>query len=265
MTLGKWFAKTGRRSEIFLATKFGALDFNDPERSAKHLPNSMPSYIATRLEASLKALQTDYIDLYYQHRVDPRVPIEVVVQTLKPFVESGKIRWIGLSECSKETLLRAKSVPGIGEKVIAAQMEFSPFELSIEKNGFAKAAEDVGVSVVAYAPLSRGLVSGKSATISFLLFTFVLTKYQRYTSPNDFEEGDIRKMLPRFQPDNFPKNLEVVAKLKAVAEKYNATSGQIALAWIIAAHNCEYSDYPSTVNLPLIKPPSDSLPHPWYP
>ncbi|KAF4586359.1 hypothetical protein EYR38_010635 [Pleurotus pulmonarius] len=218
VTLGKWFAKTGRRSEIFLATKFGALDFSDPERSAKHLPNSMPSYIAERLEASLKALQTDYIDLYYQHRVDPRVPIEVVVQTLKPFVESGKIRWIGLSECSKETLLRAKSVPGIGEKVIAAQMEFSPFELTIEKNGFAKAAEDHGVSVVAYSPLSRGLVSGK------------------YTSPDDFEEGDIRKMLPRFQPENFPKNLEVVAKLKAIAEKYNATSGQIALAWIITAH-----------------------------
>ncbi len=174
-TLGKWFAKTGRRSEIFLATKFGALDFSDPERSAKHLPNSMPSYIAERLEASLKALQTDYIDLYYQHRVDPRVPIEVVVQTLKPFVESGKIRWIGLSECSKETLLRAKSVPGIGEKVIAAQMEFSPFELTIEKNGFAKAAEDHGVAVVAYSPLSRGLVSGKSVMTPSPLFTPVLT------------------------------------------------------------------------------------------
>ncbi|KAL0952446.1 hypothetical protein HGRIS_006715 [Hohenbuehelia grisea] len=219
-TLGKWFAKTGRRSEIFLATKFGSIDYSDPLN--RRLPSSKPTYIRRQIQNSLKALQTDYIDLYYQHRVDPEVPIEVVVETLAPYVENGTIRWIGLSECSLETLRRAKSVPGVGAKVIAAQMEFNPFELTIEKNGFAAAVEEYGMGLVCYSPLSRGLVSGQ------------------YTSPDDFEDGDIRKKLPRFSAENFPKNLEVVAKLKAIADKHDATSGQVALAWILASHpNCE--------------------------
>jgi aryl-alcohol dehydrogenase-like predicted oxidoreductase len=158
-SIGSWFSKTGRRSEIFLATKFGGRD--ERPGGDKSKPLSKPSYILHQLQASLKALQTDYIDLYYQHRVDHDVPIEVVMETLRPAVENGTIKYLGLSECSLDTLRRAKAVPGIGEKVIAAQMEFSPFELYLEKTGFAAAAKELGVAIVAYSPLCRGLVSGR--------------------------------------------------------------------------------------------------------
>jgi aryl-alcohol dehydrogenase-like predicted oxidoreductase len=217
VVLGKWFAKTGRRSEIFLATKWGARDMSK-DSPAPTKPNSMPSYILERLNNSLKDLQTDYIDLYYQHRVDPRVPIEVVLETLKPAVEKGTVRYIGLSECSIETLKRAKAVPGIGDKVVAAQVEFSPFELGIEKNGFAQAAKELGVAIVGYSPLCRGLVSG------------------RFRSRADFEEGDHRLTMPRFSEENFPKNLELVDKFKEIADRKGASSSQIALAWILAEH-----------------------------
>jgi len=152
--LGKWFAQTGRRSEIFLATKFGAMDLS--EGGDRHRPNSKPAYIRDQIQKSLADLQTDYIDLYYQHRVDPEVPIEVVLETLRPFVESGTIKWIGLSEPSIATLKRAKAVKGVGEKVTAAQMEFSPFELYIEKTGFVDAINEAGMAVVAYSPLALG-------------------------------------------------------------------------------------------------------------
>lgn len=108
-------------------------------------------------------LKTDYIDLYYQHRVDPDVPIEIVLEALRPFIDSGEIRWLGLSECSAQTLRRAKAVKGVGEKVIAVQMEYSPFELAIENSGVAATAKELGMAVVAYSPLSRGLISGKYA------------------------------------------------------------------------------------------------------
>lgn len=113
------------------------------------------------LERSLAVLQTDYIDLYYQHRVDPKVPIEVVLESLRPAVEAGKVRYLGLSECSVETLRRAKKVPGLGEKVIAVQMEYSPFTLDIENNGIVDACKELGVGLVTYSPLARGLVSGR--------------------------------------------------------------------------------------------------------
>ena len=159
--IGKWFAETDRRSEIFLATKFGAFDPAKPYGK----PNSKPSYIVQQLKKSMERLQTDYIDLYYQHRVDPEVPIETVLETLRPFVESGEIKWIGLSELSIATLKRAKAVPGLGEKIIAAQMEFSPFELCVEKTGFADAINEEGMAVVAYSPLCRGLVTGRYVEI----------------------------------------------------------------------------------------------------
>lgn len=216
-TLGRWFAQTGRRAEIFLATKFGSRDLT-PGAANPTKPNSKPSYIKRQIENSLKALQTDWIDLYYQHRVDPEVPIEVVLETLRPYVDSGKIKYIGLSECSIEVLKRAKSVPGVGEKVIACQMEYSPFELEIETTGFVAAARELGVSIVAYSPLGRGLITG------------------RYQSPKDFEQGDVRAYFPRFSEENFPKNLKLVDKFRAVASKYGATPGQMALAWIISEH-----------------------------
>ncbi|EJC99943.1 Aldo/keto reductase [Fomitiporia mediterranea MF3/22] len=214
LTLAKWFAETGRRSEIFLATKFGA---RDPEgKFGDGKPVSTPSYIKYALQRSLQRLGTDYIDLYYQHRVDPNVPIEVVLEALREPVEKGVIRWIGLSECSVETLRRAKAVKGVGEKVVAAQIEFSPFTLDIEKDGFAKAAQELGVAIVVYSPLGRGLISG------------------RFRSRADFDDNDFRLLLPRFSEENFPKNVTLVDKIQAIAKKYNATPSQITLAWILA-------------------------------
>ncbi|KAJ7153543.1 NADP-dependent oxidoreductase domain-containing protein [Mycena crocata] len=214
--IGEWFVNTGRRSEIFLATKFGAGDLREGPNKGKIC--SEPSYIKQAVKRSLKMLQTTYIDLYYQHRVDPAVPIEIVLETLRPFVESGQIKWLGLSECSAATLRRAKAVPGIGPKVVAVQMEYSPFELGIESTGLLDAANELEVAVVAYSPLGRGLMTG------------------RYRSLDDFEPGDVRRLLPRFSSDNFPKNLALLTDFEALATKYSATPSQIALAWILAQH-----------------------------
>ena len=171
VTLGKWFSQTGRRSEIFLCTKTGAKDFT-PGITVQRF-NSRPSHVRMQLEKSLQRLQTDYIDLYYQHRVDPDVPIEspsfifvlypvlrinftVFIETLRPFVEKGTIRYIGLSDCSLDVLKRARAVPGIGVKVVAAQMEFSPVELGVETSGFLTAAKELGVAVIGFSPFGRG-------------------------------------------------------------------------------------------------------------
>ncbi|PCH34484.1 Aldo/keto reductase [Wolfiporia cocos MD-104 SS10] len=214
--IGKWFTETGRREEIFLATKFGSMDMSGP--TIVWTPKSTPSYIRTQLERSFKALQTDYIDLYYQHRVDPNVPIEVVLETLRPYMESGKIRYLGLSECSIEVLRRAKAVPGVGEKVVVCQMEYSPFTLEIETSGFVAAARELGVAIVAYSPLGRGLITG------------------RYKSRKDFDADDVRLLMPRFSDENLPKNVALARTFADVAQKYDATPSQAALAWILAVH-----------------------------
>ncbi|TDL15043.1 Aldo/keto reductase [Rickenella mellea] len=217
--LGNWFNRTGRRNEIFLATKFGA---RDPTKaihdSSLSSPNSKPSYIREALKRSLEKLGGDYIDLYYQHRVDPNVPIEIVLETLREFVDNGKVKWIGLSECSIDTMRRAKAVPGIGEKVIAAQMEFSPFCLDIIKSGFLQAARELGVTIVAYSPLGKGMISG------------------RYRCRSDFDADDIRLLFPRFSEENFSRNLILADSVKAISEKYNATPSQITLSWIMSAY-----------------------------
>ncbi|KAJ7160921.1 NADP-dependent oxidoreductase domain-containing protein [Mycena filopes] len=212
--IGEWFTKTGRRSEIFLASKFGAADLREGPNKGRTC--SEPEYIKHALRRSLALLQTDHIDLYYQHRVDPAVPIEIVLETLRPFVESGQVRWLGLSECSAATLRRAKAVPGVGAKVVAVQMEYSPFELGIEANGLLEAAKELGVAVVAYSPLGRGLITG------------------RYQSPDDLDADDVRRLLPRFSRENFPKNLVLAEHFKALGEKYKATASQVVLAWILA-------------------------------
>ncbi|KAG6910748.1 hypothetical protein DXG01_008280 [Tephrocybe rancida] len=212
----QWFTETGRRSDIFLATKFGAYD---PETGISK-PNSKPSYILKSIQRSLAALKTDYIDLYYQHRVDPDVPVEIVLETLRPFVEKGQIKWIGLSECSIAVLKRARAVKGVGERVTVAQMEFNPFELHLEKTGFVDAISEAGMALVAYSSLTRGLVTG------------------RFKSPADFPDDDFCKGMPvpRFSEENFPRNLKVVVELQKFADKYHATTGQITLAWILAEH-----------------------------
>ncbi|KAJ7270908.1 Aldo/keto reductase [Mycena rebaudengoi] len=228
--LGEWFTQTGRRAEVFLATKFGAIDLRDDRPNKSFAPISAPSYIRWAFARSLARLKTDYVDLYYQHRVDPRVPIEVVLETLRPYVESGQIRWLGLSECSAATLRRARAVPGVGERVVAVQMEYSIFDLEIESNGLLEAAREAGIAVVAYSPLGRGLLTGK------------------YRSRDDFEEGDYRRTLPRFSEENFPTNLALVEHLQAIADKYGATSSQVVLAWILAEHQ-DFFPIPGTRNV----------------
>ncbi|KZT67942.1 Aldo/keto reductase [Daedalea quercina L-15889] len=205
--IGEWFTKTGRRSEIFLATKFS--------RRGPSTPAGSSGYIREQVEKSLSDLKTDYIDLYYQHRVDPALPIEVVLEKLRPYVESGKIKYLGLSEGSLDHLRRARAVQGIGGKVVACQMEYSPFEQSIMTNGFVAAAREMGIAIVAYCPLGQGMITG------------------RFKSRNDFPKEDIRQLLPRWSDENFPKNIALLNKFRDVASKYGATPGQIALAWIV--------------------------------
>ncbi|KIJ49939.1 hypothetical protein M422DRAFT_160355 [Sphaerobolus stellatus SS14] len=214
-TIGKWFATTGRRSEIFLASKFGAWN---PEAAPSTGPCSKPSHIRKALETSLKKLQTTTIDLYYQHRVDPNVPIEIVIEQLGQFIEEDKIRYIGLSECSEETLRRAKKVPIYGDKVVAVQMEFGPFTLDVEKGNFLNTVNELGVALVAYSPLNRGLVTG------------------RFRSRADFDPTDWRLTQPRFSEENFPKNLPLIEKFQTVASQTGFTPAQVCLAWILAEH-----------------------------
>lgn len=176
--------------------------------------NSLPT------DNFLEQLGTEYIDLYYQHRVDPTIPIEIVLETLRPFVEAGEIHWLGLSECSVDTLWRAKAVKGLGDKVFVVQMEHSPFTLDIERNGFAAAAAELGVPVgiVAYFPRASGMVTGK------------------WRSPADFPPTDARLRLPRFFPTNFPKKLIFADAIASVGAEHGYSSGQVALAWILAEH-----------------------------
>ncbi|KAJ6544989.1 NADP-dependent oxidoreductase domain-containing protein [Mycena vulgaris] len=235
-TIGKWFKATGRRSEIFLSTKFGGKNLSENVENP-FKPNSRPSYIKKRIACSLSFLDPNpegteeakrtksYIDLYFQHRVDPETPIEVVLETLRPFIEAGDIKYLGLSDCGIEMLRRAKAVPGVGKKVIAVQVEFSPFELEIETSGFVAQARELGVAIIPYSPLGRGMISG------------------RYQSRADFEKEDIRLFMPRFDEANFAANLKLVDKFKVVAKKYDATPAQMALAWILTA-------YPDFVPIP---------------
>ncbi|KAH8104011.1 NADP-dependent oxidoreductase domain-containing protein [Cristinia sonorae] len=215
-TIGKWFAATGRRKEIFFATKFGSADTTKtPGTMEFYQLNSKPSFIKYKVEETLRTCQTDYIDLYYQHRVDRNVPIEVVMETLKPYVEKGTIKYVGISEVTVELMRRAKSV--LGDKLIAVQMEYSPFELEIEGD-FIAASKELNISVVAYSPLGRGMMSGA------------------YRSRADFEPTDSRLVFPRFSEENFPKNLVIVDKFQEIANKHNATPSQVTLSWVRQRH-----------------------------
>ncbi|KAF7290631.1 Aldo-keto reductase [Mycena indigotica] len=205
--LGKWFKRTGKRSEIFLATKFGI-----PADGSG--PRGDPAFVREQFATSIQRLGVDYVDLYYQHRVDPKTPIEVTVGAMAELVKEGKVKYLGLSECSAKALRRAHAVHPIS----ALQIEYSPFVLDIEdpKVGLLATARELGVTVVAYSPLGRGLLTG------------------RYKSPEDFEPGDFRRTIPKYSAANFPKILEVVARLEKIGARHGATAGQVTLAWILA-------------------------------
>ncbi|ESK95457.1 aldo-keto reductase [Moniliophthora roreri MCA 2997] len=203
--IGKWFKRTGKRNEIFLTSKFGGT------------PNGVrgePEYVKEQCAKSLERFGVDYIDLYYAHRIDPKTPIELTVGAMAELVKEGKVKYLGLSECTATDLRRAHAVHPIS----AIQVEFSPLVLDIEDEQLAilKTARELGVTVVAYSPLARGLITGQ------------------YKSFDDFEEDDFRRTVPKYQPENFPKILDVVKRIQAIGDKHNATPGQITLAWILA-------------------------------
>ena len=207
--IGKWFARTGKRDDIFLATKFAISLKPDGSREVR----SDPDYIKEACAKSLKRLGVNSIDLYYCHRVDQKTPIEKTVQAMKELKDEGKIKYLGLSEVSAETLRRAHAVHPIS----AVQIEYSPFTMDIEDPQIAllQTCRELGVATVAYSPLGRGFVTGQ------------------YKSPDDFEEGDFRKNIPRFSEENFPKNLALVDKLATIAKNKDCTAGQLTLAWLL--------------------------------
>ncbi|TRM60590.1 NADP-dependent oxidoreductase domain-containing protein [Schizophyllum amplum] len=208
--LGKWFERPGKRSDICLATKFG-FAHGDPSRQV----NCDPSYVRTTFETSCKRLKTDYIDLWYVHRADPTVPIELTIKAMSKLVKEGRVKYIGLSEVSARTLRRAHAV-----HPIALQSEYSPITLDIEAedevHGLMEACRELGVKVIAYSPLGRGFLTGQ------------------IKSRSDLDPDDHRLTVPRFSEENFPRVLKVAEELKKIGEKHGAIAGQVALAWVLA-------------------------------
>ena len=199
----------GRRNEVFIATKFGIV--RDPNDPAKRGISGRPEYVKTSVQGSLKRLGVETIDLYYQHRVDPATPIEDTVGALAELVEAGDIRHIGLSEASAETMERAHKV----HPVTALQSEYSLWTRDPE-NGVLDTCRRLGVGFVPYSPLGRGFLTGA------------------ISKPEDFADDDYRRHSPRFQGENFAKNLKLVVKVRELAERNGCTAGQLALAWVLA-------------------------------
>ncbi|MEP6730216.1 MAG: aldo/keto reductase [bacterium] len=205
-------AIAGRRSEVTLATKFGIVrDPSAPDDMKRRRINGRPDYVRSSCEASLKRLGTDYIDLYYLHRVDADTPIEDTVGAMAELVRDGKVRHLGLSEMASETLRRAHAV----HPITAAQVEYSLWTRDPE-DGVLATCRALGVGLVPYSPLGRGFLTGALA------------------SPAEFDDNDFRRHSPRFQGDNFDRNLALVERVRAMAARKGCTPAQLALAWVLA-------------------------------
>ena len=202
-------AIAGRRDEVVLATKFGIVrDRSDPRARGV---NSRPDYAHAACDASLRRLKVDHIDLYYQHRVDPDVPIEETVGAMAELVDAGKIRHIGLSEAGPETIRRAAAVA----RIAALQYEYSLWTRDLEAEHL-PLLRSLGIGVVAYSPLGRGFLTG---TI---------------TSVQTLGDGDFRRTSPRFQDENLTRNLRLVDTVREIASAHDCTPAQVALAWVLA-------------------------------
>jgi len=199
----------GRRDQVFLATKFGFKLNSDP---AARAIDGRPEYVRSACDASLQRLGTDHIDLYYQHRVDASVPIEDTVGAMAELVRQGKVRHLGLSEPSAATLRRAHAV----HPVTAVQSELSLWTRDPQNNGVLSTCRELGIGLVPYSPLGRGFLTGA------------------IRSPEDFEAGDSRRNNPRFQGENFQKNLALVERISRLAADKQVSPGQLALAWVLA-------------------------------
>jgi aryl-alcohol dehydrogenase-like predicted oxidoreductase len=198
-----------RRDEVVLATKFGLV--RDPDDPSKRGVNGRPEYVRQSLEDSLRRLGVDHVDLYYQHRVDPDTPIEETVGALGELVAEGKVRAIGLSEAGAETIRRAHAV----HPLAAVQSEYSLWSRDIEDEVL-PTLKELGIGLVAYSPLGRGFLTGAIKSI------------------DDLDEDDYRRFSPRFQGENFEKNLDVVAVVERLAAQRGVTPAQLGLAWVLA-------------------------------
>ncbi|MGH8929934.1 MAG: aldo/keto reductase [Egibacteraceae bacterium] len=200
-------ALRGRRDGVELATKFGAYSLEDPDRGS----DGRPEYVHRAVDRSLRRLGIDHIDLYYQHRVDRAVPIEETVGAMAELVRLGKVRFLGLSEASPDTIRRAHAVHPIS----AVQSEYSLWTRDMEAEVIPTLRE-LGIGFVSYSPLGRGFLTGQ------------------ITSPDDLAEDDWRRSNPRFQGENFARNLELVDRVRDIAEGKGVTPAQLALAWVLS-------------------------------
>jgi aryl-alcohol dehydrogenase-like predicted oxidoreductase len=200
-----------RRDDVVLATKFGVRPDPTPEEPNRRVIDGTPDNVRRSVEGSLQRLGTDHIDLYYQHRIDPNTPIEETVGALGELVQQGKIRHIGLSEAAPDTIRRAHAT----HPITAVQSEYSLWSRDIEAEVLPTLRE-LGIGLVAYSPIGRGFLAG------------------RFTDPQQLDEGDFRRSNPRFVGENLERNQRLAAKVRELAEEKGVTSGQLALAWVLA-------------------------------
>jgi len=200
----------GRRDDVILATKFGIV--RDPKNPNVRGVSGKPDYVRQSCEGSLRRLGVETIDLYYQHRVDPNIPIEETVGAMAQLVKEGKVRHLGLSEASPDTLRRAMKV----HPITALQTEYSLWTRDPESNGVLTTCRELGIGFVAYSPLGRGFLTGQ---------------FQRF---EDLAPDDYRRNSPRFQGSNFQKNLDLLRKVEEIANEKKCTPSQLALAWVLA-------------------------------
>lgn len=217
-------AIAGRRDEVVLATKFG-IDFSSAVNGGARRINGRPDYVHSACDASLKRLGVDHIDLYYQHRIDADTPIEDTVGALAELVRSGKVKHIGLSEASEATIRRAHAV----HPITAIQSEYSLWSRDPEDE-ILPLCNELGIGFVAYSPLGRGFLTG------------------RFRKIEDLAADDWRRTSPRFQGENFAKNLALVDKIEDLAAEKGCTPSQLALAWLLAQHD-NIVPIPGTTNL----------------
>ncbi|ROM90574.1 aldo/keto reductase [Pseudomonas brassicacearum] len=206
--IGKAIA--GKRDQVFLASKFGIV--RDPANPTARGVDGRPEYVRAAIDGTLKRLGVDTLDLYYQHRVDPDVAIEETVGAMAELVQAGKVRYLGLSEASAITLERAHKVHPIS----ALQSEYSLWSRDQEHNDCLATCQRLGIAFVPYSPLGRGFLTGA------------------LKSPDDFAADDYRRFSPRFQGENFNRNLQLVRQVQTLAAEKGVTAGQLALAWVLA-------------------------------
>jgi aryl-alcohol dehydrogenase-like predicted oxidoreductase len=203
-------AIAARREEVFLATKFAIKLEPGPDGTPIRSIDGSPAYVHAACEGSLQRLGVEHIDLYYQHRVDPNTPIEETVGAMAELVAEGKVRHLGLSEASAETIRRAHAV----HPIAAVQSEYSLWTRELEED-ILPTLEELGIALVAYSPLGRGFLSG------------------RFSSPEELDEGDFRRYGPRFTGENLRHNLALAETVKELAAEKDITAGQLALAWVL--------------------------------